>query len=325
MASSQTVSTMTDPLVSMTEIGQYVSYYEPAAAPEGQQTPTSAILGYSRYPKLVVIASWMDAQNTHIAKYVTKYQTLYPSSRILLVKFVYWQMFWEARGIEAVQPAVEYLRSQINANYLAASPERPEILLHVFSNGGMASTKHLLSSYREKTGQAFPVHCAIYDSCPGLWTYSGGYNAIMASIPKGIYQWLFSPFLRILSFWFMIVVKVLRRPYNLLTNANFHNNRAEVRQSYRAYIYGEKDKMVEWRHVEHHAQQAQAKGYVVRMERFADSPHVAHLRTDEERYLRIVRETWEDGARSRIGGYGSIIQSALEEGGREEIALGSII
>ncbi|KAK7920881.1 hypothetical protein PG985_008903 [Apiospora marii] len=306
MASNQTVSTRPDPLASMTEIGEYVFYYEPVAAPEVQQTSSSATAASSRDPKLVVIASWMDAQNTHIAKYVTRYQTLYPTSRILLVKFVYTQMFWESRGIEAVQPAVSYLCSQIKANYLAASPERPQILLHVFSNGGMASTKHLLSSYREKTGQTFPLHCAIYDSCPGLWTYSGGYNAIMAGIPKGIYRWLFSPFLRILNFYFMIMVKVLRRPYNLLINADFHNNMAEVRQSNRAYIYGQKDKMVEWTHVERHARQAVDKGYHTRTELFADSPHVAHLRTDEPRYLRIVRETWEEASRRSIG-YGSII------------------
>lgn len=306
MGSSQTVSTRPDPLASMTEIGDYVFYHEPAAAPEMSQTSSFATTASSSDPKLVVIASWMDAQDTHIAKYVTRYQTLYPTSRILLVKFVHTQMFWESQGVEAVQPAVAYLCSQINSKYLAASPERPQILLHVFSNGGMASTKHLLTSYRKETGQAFPHHCAIYDSCPGLWTYNGGYNAIMAGIPKGIYQWLFSPFLRILNFYFMIVVKVLRRPYNLLINANFHNDKEEVRQSNRAYIYGQKDKMVEWTHVERHAQQAQGKGYAVRTELFADSPHVAHLRTDEPRYLRIVRETWEEATRSTIG-YGSII------------------
>lgn len=238
----------------------------------------------------------------HIAKYVTRYQSLYPASRILLVKFVVKQILSESQGSQAVQPAVAYLRAQIDANYLAASPERPQILLHIFSNGGLASSKHLLQSYRQKTGQAFPLHCAVYDSCPGLWTYRGGYNAVMAGIPKGIRRWILAPFLHILNFYFMLVVKVLRRPYNLLINANFHNNKEEVHQSNRAYIYGQKDNMVDWRHVECHARQAKDKGYNVRTELFPDSPHVAHLRTDETRYMRIVAETWDAATQSGIGG-----------------------
>ncbi|KAK8086757.1 hypothetical protein PG994_001731 [Apiospora phragmitis] len=287
---------MPDPLGSMTKLSKYVAYYEPAAVSDLQQT-LSATSRDSQDPKLILVASWMGAQDMHIAKYVSKYQSLYPTSRILLVRFVVKLVIFESLANAAVQPAVTYLRSQVDSDYLAASPARPQILIHVFSNGGMASTKHLLASYREKTGQAFPLHCAVYDSCPGLWTPTSGYHAVMAGISKGIWRWIVSPFLHILNFYFMIVVKVLRRPYPLLNNANFHNNKEEVRQSNRAYIYGKKDKMVEWTHVERHAQQAGDKGYHVRTEMFANSPHVAHMRTNETRYVRIVTDTWEEAIR----------------------------
>ncbi|KAK7980853.1 hypothetical protein PG989_013310 [Apiospora arundinis] len=309
MASHQIVSAVSDPLAkcSMTNLSPYVSFYEPEEGSSGAQQTSSASSSSTttagsdnRDPKLVLIASWMDARDMHIAKYVTRYQSLYPASRILLVKFVVKQILSESKGSQAVQPAVAYIRTQIDANYLAASPERPQILLHVFSNGGMASTKHLLGSYRQMTGQAFPLHCAVYDSCPGLWTYRGGYNAVMAGIPKGIRRWIIAPFLHILNFYFMLVVKVLRRPYNLLINANFHNNKEEVHQSNRAYIYGQKDNMVDWRHVERHAQKAEEKGYTVRTELFSDSPHVAHLRTDEARYMKIVAETWNAATKSSV-------------------------
>ncbi|KAK8038968.1 hypothetical protein PG993_007379 [Apiospora rasikravindrae] len=301
MASPQTGSTVPGPLASnrMTKLSTYVSFYEPAAVSDLQQT-SSATATDSQDPKLILIASWMGAQDMHIAKYVTQYQKLYPTSRILLVKFVCKLLIFESLANDAVHPAVTYLRSQVDSGYLAASPVRPQILMHVFSNGGMASTKHLLGLYRKETCQTFPLHCAVYDSCPGLWTYIGGYNAVMAGVPKGIWRWIISPFLHVLNFYFMIVVNVLRRPYNLAINANFHNNKEEVRQSNRAYIYGQKDKMVEWTHVERHAQQARDKGYDVRTELFTDSPHVAHMRTDETRYLGIVKETWEEAARKYL-------------------------
>ncbi|KAK8094284.1 hypothetical protein PG997_000969 [Apiospora hydei] len=297
MASPQTGPIVPDPLasISMTKLSTYVSFYEPAAASDSQQA-SSATATDSQTPKLILIASWMGAQDMHIAKYVTRYQKLYPTSRILLVKFVCKLIIVESLANDAVHPAVAYLRSQLDSDYLAASPVRPQILMHVFSNGGMASTKHLLGLYRKETGQTFPLHCAIYDSCPGLWTYIG----VMAGVPKGMWRWIISPFLHVLNFYFMIVVKVLRRPYNLAINANFHNNKEEVHQSHRAYIYGKKDKMVEWTHVERHAQQAKDQGYSVRTELFANSPHVAHMRTDETRYLRIIKETWEEAARKYL-------------------------
>lgn len=64
----------------------------------------------------------------------------------------------------------------------------------------------------------------------------------------------------------------------------------------RTYIYSPEDEMVEYRHVERHAEEAREKraGVKVRTERFEGSRHVAHMRLDPERYWRVVGDTWRD-------------------------------
>ena len=62
----------------------------------------------------------------------------------------------------------------------------------------------------------------------------------------------------------------------------------------RLYLYSQADEMVPWTEVEEHAEEARKAGLDVRMERFEGSPHVAHARTDPERYWGAVKKVWED-------------------------------
>lgn len=272
----------------MTKLSSFVSVYEPA-------TTTSRSSQDAASPKLVVVASWMDARDLHIAKYIDQYRALYPTSKILVVKFIFQQMLFDSVADRAVEPAVSYLRSLVDSGYLSSSSSQPEILAHVFSNGGVASTKHLFNSYHEKTGLAFPLHAAVYDSCPGGYSYSKTHNAIMAGFPA--WRWIVAPLVHLLNMYLWVFTR-LGRPYGLITNPLFHNDPKEKRETNRTYIYGTNDVMVDWRHVEAHAREAEAKGFVVRREVFLDSAHVAHVRSDKSRYWKIVTETW---SRARSG------------------------
>jgi len=267
----------------MTTLSRFVSVYEPARS-TAWGSPDAASL------KLVVVASWMDARDLHIAKYIDQYRALYPTSKILLVKFIFKQMLFGSVAERAVDPAVSYLRSLVDSGYLSSSSLQPEILVHIFSNGGMASTKHLFNSYHEKTGQAFPLHAAVYDSCPGGYSYSKTQNAIMAGFPER-WRWIVAPLVHLLNMYFWVFTR-LGRPYALITNPLFHNDTKEKRETNRTYIYGTNDVMVDWRHVEAHAKEAESKGFVVRREVFLDSAHVAHARSDKSRYWKLVTETW---------------------------------
>lgn len=65
-------------------------------------------------------------------------------------------------------------------------------------------------------------------------------------------------------------------------------NTAEIR---RAYIYSPADLLTNYRDVEAHAAEAEAKGFSVALEKYENSAHVAHLRKDESRYWDIVKRT----------------------------------
>ncbi|ETS79439.1 hypothetical protein PFICI_09292 [Pestalotiopsis fici W106-1] len=311
------------PLKTMTKASPFVYFYEPSSSssavtdtengsPAAAAT-ANAIIGdgtTTAAPKLILVASWMDARDLHIAKYITRYQTLYPTSRILLVKFVFRHIVWRSECIAAVRPALSYIRSLMSSGVLSSESEDndsssttlkeqqqspPEILLHVFSNGGVASSKELFEAYEAETGgRPFPRHTAVYDSCPGLYSYWSAYNASIAGFPRGsLLRWLMAPLIHLLDMYLWVVAVALRRPYNLIINADRHNDAARTRQACRAYIYGRGDDMVDWRHVEKHARQAEARGYDVRAEVFEEGTHVAHVRVDEARYWRIVAETWD--------------------------------
>ncbi|ORY64282.1 uncharacterized protein BCR38DRAFT_409662 [Pseudomassariella vexata] len=290
MTSNQAAIAAVEPLGTMTKLSPFVFFYEPTSAKSSTGNNTLA-------PKLILVAAWMDARDVHIAKYITRYQTLYPSSTILLVKFVLKQIIWESEAVKLVQPAVSYLQAQVNSGHLAASPGKPEMLVHVFSNGGIASTKHLFDLYRQNTGRAFPLHATVYDSCPGLYDFRGAYEASMAGV-KGFWRWIMAPIIFLLDVCLWVNAVVLRRPYSLLVNADFHNNPKQVRQTNRSYIFGKKDQMVNWKHIELHAKEAEANRFNVRLELFPNGSHVTHVRVNETRYWLIVRETWEKARRN---------------------------
>lgn len=331
MASDQLVPARPDPLAMMRRLSKFVAVYEPPALLSPSPSPTNRHRGPETDtvppapdPRLVLLASWMDARDVNIAKYITRYQTLYPTAKILLIRYMFRHVVLPAEGTAAMQPALAYLLSQMG-HYLTdeadmekededededdgedggPSPTRqppPEILIHVFSNGGIASSKNLFESFEQQTGRPFPRHAAIYDSCPGLYEYWSLYNAAMAGVRArgGALRVLaMASVVHMLDLLLYIAAVVLRRPYDIKTNGDYHNDPARARQAARAYIYGPNDRMIHWRHVELHSRQAEAQGYAVRREVFEGSSHVAHVRLDETRYWRIVTETWQQAIKS---------------------------
>ena len=299
MASSQPAAKPAKPLAMMTRLSPLVSYYKPPSTAAAAATGGSPASGTVAAPKLIVVASWMDAQDAHIAKYIAFYQSIYPTSTILLTKFRI-NLAWSAAARRrAVQPAAAFLRAQVDSGALTAAPREPEILVHVFSNGGAASMEHLYQIYRRKTGHALPPHAAVYDSNPGRTSATRTYNAFMAGV-RGAVRFLVGPLVAIFS----VVTFLMYGPLKFLFGEGplreaqrVHNDRALVRQTNRSYIYSKEDSMVDWRHVEEHAAEANAKGIPSRTERYENTAHVAHMRTDPGRYWKIVTDTWEEAIR----------------------------
>lgn len=123
MASNQS-TIAARPLSTMKRLSPFVYFYEPGQTVTQQPVPPAG-----RSPRLILIASWMDARDLHIDKYITQYQTIYPTSTILLVRFVFKESLFESVVNTAVEPAFAYLQSKIESGALSASPTHPEILV----------------------------------------------------------------------------------------------------------------------------------------------------------------------------------------------------
>jgi hypothetical protein len=264
-----------DPLSYMTNLSEWVSVYRPeagsAASPDGA-------------PCLVIILAWMGARKAHLAKFVKAYQDLYPSAQILLLKNTLKHLVWQP-GVPSAdfKPAVTVIRSAISSSRTDASS--PKILVHSFSNNGSAVLSHLRRAY----GNPFPPHVTVYDSGPGQFSARRATTAMTMGIPVP-FNWVAYPITMFLTgvayrLWY------IGRPDGQRQHASVNNAvEGELR---RVYVYSEVDKIVDWRHIEAHADEAEAKGYKVRREKFEGTPHISHMRADEERYWAIVTETWQ--------------------------------
>ncbi|KAI1763345.1 hypothetical protein GGR53DRAFT_497719 [Hypoxylon sp. FL1150] len=289
MSSVATASeTTAKPLSFMETIDPLVSLYRPS---EPSNSGSSGGAGHQ--PRLIIIASWTDAKNVHIAKYVVKYQALYPAAQILLLKSTMNHIMRPS----LIGPSMKYAASVVRAAFQAPiSSDSPHLLIHMFSNGGSSSIANLYEQYAAMAGpdddERLPPHVTIFDSCPGVY----GIPQSVAFVNVGL-----SPLQRLIAApifyaWAAagsVLIALGLLPDSLGDWGKAHNgtgNAAEVR---RAYIYSPSDALIDYKAVEAHAAEAKSKGFSVALERYEDSAHVAHLRKDEIRYWEVVRRTME--------------------------------
>ncbi|KUJ15088.1 uncharacterized protein LY89DRAFT_588758 [Mollisia scopiformis] len=259
----------------------------------------------STAPKLIFLATWMNARDVHIAKYIIRYQTLYPTAHILVATSSFRYYFSPRSARREVAPAVKVIRDVLGDDTSKGS--EPRMLIHVFSNGGSCVLYHLYDRYakasRERSSTSeherlLPSHVTIFDSVPGRWSYKGSTQAVLAAVPAGWARKLAIPPVHILGSCWVVKYILLRVPEETHVWGGAHNDPARVRETCRAYVYSETDQFVQYRAVEKHADDAETKGFVVvRRDKFPNSAHVAHARSNPDRYWSLVKETWEAGQR----------------------------
>lgn len=348
-----------DPFPGFEKLSELVYLYRPPPGPpapfEADNTTTSH--NRPRPPKLVLLAGWMGARAAHLAKYTAAYQALFPGTPVLLVRcFVHhFTPGLRRRGARAltgeIAPAVAVIRSLVDDGGGGGSnshddnnksedeeeegggkqtekqkQKQPEILVHVFSNGGATILRHLYTLYSSNnsnnnitttttrsTAGGLPPRVTIFDSAPGRFHYARSVHAFTVGLPHArtplLKYLLVHLAVRLLCAAYWVAQCVLGRLLSLSLDRTYavHNDppaaaHEEVR---RTYIYSREDRMIDFRDVEAHAAEARRKGVVggggggeeegVRLERFQGTEHVAHVRGDAVRYWRVVKETWEGG------------------------------
>lgn len=287
------------PLSSFDRISKiiYLHRPKPARTPSEITTTTTTSSSSSPSPRLILLGGWMEAREAHLAKYTTALQSLYPDTPILLVRSFAYHFRSSTRFPAEVAPAAPLLRSLL----AEASPsQQPQVLVLVFSNGGSTMLRLLREAYARSAQQgetsSFPPHVTVFDSAPGKLSWSRSVLAFSMGLARA--NFLVRLVGKLLIHGFVALYWLLHvpwgRPGSLGRTWAAHNDRdgngAEVR---RTYVYSGSDELIDERDVEEHAAVARGRGYEVRLERFEGTAHVAHVRGDEERYWRVIKETWE--------------------------------
>ena len=286
-------------------------------------------------PESIFILTWADAAPRAIVKYVQGYRTLYPSAKIIVVQRTTLGAFFASQNaarrvvqrlitdqmFNTTKPQNGFLRRpnghrQSNASSPSPSETKtPRNLVHIFSNSGGITLEAICNSYSAVYHTPLPIEMLILDSSPGgeswrndwrTWYFgaAAGFGSILPTfLPKLV--------IRILAFAMALPLVTLL--YMVPCILGFESLPARGRrvindpnkipvQSKRLYIYSDKDPLVHPPHVESHALNAKKLGHQsIRMEKFAGSTHVGHMRKDPERYWKAIEEVWDDSVDANDG------------------------
>ncbi|KAL8711467.1 MAG: hypothetical protein Q9220_004125 [cf. Caloplaca sp. 1 TL-2023] len=253
-------------------------------------------------PTVIILFTWMSAHPQHISKYIDGYQAQYPDSPIVIVRSTPPDLFY--RTIRAqrqrVSPAVSYLLSLLPSSGDDEHPDgstAPQLILHVFSNGGSHQLCNFLQAYRTTTTLPFPPHIKIFDSCPGRAQFQRSVLALAVGVPRVQpvrFVMTCLIYIVISLYWFILVPLRITDPIERIRRSLLDEKlmQGELR---RCYVYSEADAMVGWRDVEDSAREAVRKGFRVRSEKFEGSGHCAHIKVKGgEPYWQLVGEVWQD-------------------------------
>ncbi|KAE9379945.1 hypothetical protein N431DRAFT_448777 [Stipitochalara longipes BDJ] len=269
-------------------------------------------------PELILLATWMDARDIHISKYIDRYQTLYPTAHILVTKSFFRYYFSPSSAQHELLPAVEVIRDVLGHSSSSSSNQgnrRPRMLIHIFSNGGSCMLYNLYDMYAKSkptyrksmapedkenfhhdNSDVLPPHVTIFDSVPGRWSYSGSTQGVLAGLPAGWVRRLAFPIVHLLGLWWIIKYMLLKIPEETHVWGLAHNDPSKAKEVCRSYVYSQADGLVYYLDVEEHADHAEANGFVVlRREKLCDSQHVSHARSYPDQYWAVVKDTWEAG------------------------------
>ncbi|KAF4447643.1 Transmembrane protein 53 [Fusarium austroafricanum] len=268
------------PLAFMDVLSPAVSYSRPDES--ASTTPKGRTSGD---PPLIIILSWSEARDVHIAKYISQYRDLYPTSSILLFRASTKLYIQPALRRRLFKPALPILHS------LSVSEDsQPQFLLHIFSNGGVSSAATLWELWETALGdEPVPRHATVMDSCPGYFNWKRDHHVLSTAFPPFLSPlvWVFLSFA-----WLYYKMWLGMEPHAAYALALNTPERIS-REVMRVYLYGDADRSVGWEDVESHAQQARENGAVIRTEKFEGGAHVAHVRVDADRYWKVVQETWQ--------------------------------
>lgn len=267
---------------SFTRINQSVYIRTPS-----KTTQNGSVDSNGTPPTTILFFAWMGALPRHYTKFLAYYSQIYPDARIALVISTPFDVFIRSYAAQqrCLEPVVDAIRADSDGR----------LLVHLLSNGGANAFSNLLLVYKRKTGQILPVQAIIFDSAPGQAGVRTGVNAMKYSLPT---HPVLKHIIWLLTLSLLVFLRLIGRLFfleNFIQKARrlLNDPQTTTLGSKRCYIYSKEDKLIDWQHVEKHSVEAKRNGYKVSMDLFSGSAHVSHMRTDPERYWRVVQRVWK--------------------------------
>ncbi|OAL03311.1 hypothetical protein IQ06DRAFT_105883 [Phaeosphaeriaceae sp. SRC1lsM3a] len=246
-------------------------------------------------PSLILLCTWTGAQNRYIAKYTAKYQSLFPTARIMVIATTAKDLCFRnsKRKQQRLKPAVERISS---LEYLSACGNDAGTLMHVFSEGGSNKACELAEAYFAITGRRLTVSALCLDSTPGHPRYLRLCNALNKSLPpvpilrhtgllfgSAVLGAIWITYVGIKGYENNVITRTRRR---LLDPTHWDLSAP------RCYLYSINDELIAWKDVNEHVEASVHMGVPVTEVLFEHSGHVGHAREDPELYWNAVMATW---------------------------------
>ena len=174
---------------------------------------------------------------------------------------------------------------------LHATPER--VLVHVCSNGGVATLRTIVQSL--PAGELFKPKVLIVDSAPGVSSMKGAIIALTAEIRSPFWKFLASIFVRPF-FWYIGLKNWILRRDNVLESLRkwlLLEEGGIGKETKRLYIYSDKDALSSKEAVESHLADVTRKGFDVTSKNFGETRHVGHMRANPDLYWEEVIKRWK--------------------------------
>ncbi|KAJ7646905.1 hypothetical protein FB45DRAFT_1019188 [Roridomyces roridus] len=252
------------------------------------------------YSAVVIIFGWMAAPLQLLEKYAAEHRLCWPSADIVMVQAQPPFMWWtDEQRRNLMRPLADYLVRTVYSQGRSNG-----ILLHVLSNGGgfhLIALSQVLHTLVPSQPALEPIRLAmVLDSVPGNGEYASINHFFVNSTPKpplakavltlaaamihsGIQIKRFASGQKPL---FQTLHAGLRAP-DLLPATDPH--------APRVYMYSAVDSMVHAASVEDHIENLKkaVPWLDIAVEKFVDSQHVRHEKSDPVRYWQAVRGVWD--------------------------------
>ena len=239
-------------------------------------------------PSAILLFAWMGAPVRHMSKFIEYYtQTLFPGTPIILVlcstKFF----------LASQREQRKFLGPAVTA-YLSLHTTPSTVLVHTFSNGGIASLRSFVQVL--PAGEIFKPKVLIVDSAPGVTEMKSGLAAMTADIRSPFWKFLGYIFFRFFFWYYMVKAWILRQDYVLegLRKWLLDEEKGIGKETKRLYIYSDNDALSSKEAVESHLADVTAKGFDVRSVNFGETRHVGHMRAKPDLYWQEVMKIWRE-------------------------------